>query len=66
VNTAIRFARGARRRCWSKPILVWRRSRRRYFGGYSEREIADTLEITERTLQRDGEKAPLILAAALR
>ncbi len=38
----------------------------RYFGGYSEREIADTLGITERTVQRDWEKARLILAAALR
>jgi RNA polymerase sigma factor (TIGR02999 family) len=38
----------------------------RYFGGYSEREIADTLGVTERTVQRDWEKARLILAAALR
>ena len=38
----------------------------RYFGGYSEKEIAETLEITERTVQRDWEKARLILAAALR
>jgi RNA polymerase sigma factor (TIGR02999 family) len=38
----------------------------RYFGGYSEREIADTLGITERTVQRDWDKARLILAAALR
>jgi RNA polymerase sigma factor (sigma-70 family) len=38
----------------------------RYFGGYSEQEIADTLGITERTVQRDWEKARLILAAALR
>jgi RNA polymerase sigma factor (TIGR02999 family) len=38
----------------------------RYFGGYSEQEIAETLEITERTVQRDWEKARLILAAALR
>jgi RNA polymerase sigma factor (TIGR02999 family) len=38
----------------------------RYFGGYSEREIADALDITERTVQRDWEKARLILAAALR
>ena len=38
----------------------------RYFGGYSEKEIADTLEITERTVQRDWEKARLILATALR
>jgi RNA polymerase sigma factor (TIGR02999 family) len=38
----------------------------RYFGGYSEKEIAETLEITERSVQRDWEKARLILAAALR
>ncbi|MGH8219668.1 MAG: ECF-type sigma factor [Steroidobacteraceae bacterium] len=38
----------------------------RYFGGYSEQEIAEALEITERTVQRDWEKARLILAAALR
>jgi len=38
----------------------------RYFGGYSEQEIAETLDITERTVQRDWEKARLILAAALR
>jgi RNA polymerase sigma factor (TIGR02999 family) len=38
----------------------------RYFGGYSEKEIAETLDITERTVQRDWEKARLILAAALR
>jgi RNA polymerase sigma factor (TIGR02999 family) len=38
----------------------------RYFGGYTEREIAETLQITERTVQRDWEKARLILAAALR
>jgi RNA polymerase sigma factor (TIGR02999 family) len=38
----------------------------RYFGGYSEQEIAETLEVTERTVRRDWEKARLILAAALR
>src|SRR5271168_2647168 len=38
----------------------------RYFGGYSEQEIAETLEVTERTVQRDWERARLILAAALR
>jgi RNA polymerase sigma factor (TIGR02999 family) len=38
----------------------------RYFGGYSVREIAETLDVTERTVQRDWEKARLILAAALR
>jgi RNA polymerase sigma factor (TIGR02999 family) len=37
----------------------------RYFGGYSEREIADTLQVTERTVQRDWEKARLLLEAAL-
>jgi RNA polymerase sigma factor (TIGR02999 family) len=38
----------------------------RYFGGYSEREIAETLEVTERTVQRDWEKARLILEVALK
>jgi RNA polymerase sigma factor (TIGR02999 family) len=38
----------------------------RYFGGYSEQEIAETLDVTVRTVQRDWEKARLILAAALR
>jgi RNA polymerase sigma factor (TIGR02999 family) len=38
----------------------------RYFGGYSEREIAETLGVTERTVQRDWEKARLILRAALK
>jgi RNA polymerase sigma factor (TIGR02999 family) len=38
----------------------------RYFGGYSEQEIAETLSVTERTVQRDWEKARLLLAAALR
>jgi len=37
----------------------------RYFGGYSEREIAETLGVNERTVQRDWEKARAILAAAL-
>jgi RNA polymerase sigma factor (TIGR02999 family) len=37
----------------------------RYFGGYSEEEIAETLAVTARTVQRDWEKARLILAAAL-
>ena len=38
----------------------------RYFGGYSEQEIAETLGVTARTVQRDWERARLILAAALR
>jgi RNA polymerase sigma factor (TIGR02999 family) len=37
----------------------------RYFGGYTDREIAETLEVAERTVQRDWQKARLILAAAL-
>jgi RNA polymerase sigma factor (TIGR02999 family) len=36
----------------------------RYFGGYTEMEIAETLGVTERTVQRDWEKARGILAAA--
>jgi RNA polymerase sigma factor (TIGR02999 family) len=38
----------------------------RYFGGYSEKEIAAALDITERTVQRDWEKARIALAAVLR
>jgi len=38
----------------------------RYFGGYSEKEIAETLGVNERTVQRDWEKARAILAAALK
>jgi len=37
----------------------------RYFGGYTDREIADTLALTERTVQRDWEKARLLLRAML-
>jgi RNA polymerase sigma factor (TIGR02999 family) len=38
----------------------------RYFGGYNEQEIADTLDIGERTVRRDWEKARLILAELVR
>jgi RNA polymerase sigma factor (sigma-70 family) len=37
----------------------------RYFGGYSEREIAETLDVTERTVQRDWEKAKMLLRVIL-
>jgi RNA polymerase sigma factor (TIGR02999 family) len=37
----------------------------RYFGGYNEQEIAAALGLTERTVQRDWEKARGILGAAL-
>jgi RNA polymerase sigma factor (TIGR02999 family) len=38
----------------------------RYFGGYSELEIAEALDVTERTVRRDWEKARLILLEALK
>lgn len=38
----------------------------RYFGGYSDQEIAETLDVTERTVRRDWEKARLILAELVR
>jgi len=38
----------------------------RYFGGYSDQEIAETLGITERTVQRDWEKAKMLLRALLK
>lgn len=37
----------------------------RYFGGYTEQEIAETLDVTERTVQRLWLKARLMLQAAL-
>lgn len=37
----------------------------RYFGGLSEPEIAQALEISERTVRRDWEKARLLLAQVL-
>jgi RNA polymerase sigma factor (TIGR02999 family) len=37
----------------------------RYFGGYSEPEIAETLGVTERTVQRLWLKARLMLLAAM-
>ena len=37
----------------------------RYFGGYSDREIADALDITERTVQRDWDKAKMLLRVIL-
>ena len=38
----------------------------RYFGGYNEQEIAATLNVGERTVRRDWEKARLILAELVR
>jgi RNA polymerase sigma factor (TIGR02999 family) len=38
----------------------------RYFGGYTEVEIAETLELTERTVRRDWDKARLLLSEILK
>jgi RNA polymerase sigma factor (TIGR02999 family) len=38
----------------------------RYFGGYSDAEIAETLDIVERTVQRDWAKAKALLRAILK
>ena len=38
----------------------------RYFGGYSEVEIAEALGVTERTVRRDWDKARLLLMSALK
>ena len=35
----------------------------RYFGGYTEIEIADALDVTERTVRRDWDKARMMLLA---
>lgn len=37
----------------------------RFFGGLSEAEIAEVLELSERTVRRDWEKARLLLRAAM-
>ena len=37
----------------------------KYFGGLTEEEIAEVFEISSRTVQRDWEKARLILSASL-
>jgi RNA polymerase sigma factor (TIGR02999 family) len=38
----------------------------RYFGGYSEIEIAEVLGVTERTVRRDWDKARMLLMTALK
>jgi RNA polymerase sigma factor (TIGR02999 family) len=38
----------------------------RYFVGMSDPEIAQALDVTDRTVRRDWQKARLLLAAALR
>jgi RNA polymerase sigma factor (TIGR02999 family) len=38
----------------------------RYFGGYSDKEVAEILDVTERTVQRDWKKASMLLAAMIR
>ncbi len=38
----------------------------RYFGGYTEAEIAEALELTERTVRRDWDKARLLLGSMLK
>ena len=38
----------------------------RYFGGYSDKEIAEAMAVTERTVQRDWEKARLLLRVLLK
>ncbi|MBT9485952.1 MAG: sigma-70 family RNA polymerase sigma factor [Rubrivivax sp.] len=38
----------------------------RYFGGYTEAEIGEALQLTERTVRRDWDKARLLLAALLK
>jgi DNA-directed RNA polymerase specialized sigma24 family protein len=38
----------------------------RYFGGLLEAEIAEVLGVTERTVQRDWQKARLFLSMAMK
>ena len=38
----------------------------RYFGGYSDSEIAEALDLNKRTIGRDWERARLLLLAMLK
>lgn len=38
----------------------------RYFGGYSEQEVADALSLSDRTVRREWDKARLLLGAMLK
>ena len=38
----------------------------RYFGGYTEAEVADALDLNERTVRRDWDKARLLLSEILK
>jgi DNA-directed RNA polymerase specialized sigma24 family protein len=38
----------------------------RYFGGYSDEEIADAMDLTPRTVRRDWNKAKMRLSRALK
>jgi RNA polymerase sigma factor (TIGR02999 family) len=38
----------------------------RYFGGYTEAEVAEALGVTDRTVSRDWEKARLLLSSMLK
>jgi DNA-directed RNA polymerase specialized sigma24 family protein len=46
----------------------WRRSARhhaQHIGGYNEEEVAEALGVTTRTVQRDWQKAKMLLQAML-
>ena len=47
-------------------LRVARMVEMRFFGGYSDSEIAQTLDVTVRTVQRDWDKAQVLLAAILK
>lgn len=38
----------------------------RYFGGYTEAEVGEALQLTERTVRRDWDKARMLLGAMLK
>lgn len=50
----------------SKDLRLARVVEMRYFGGLAEVEIAGYLGVTERTVQRDWQKARLLLSSMLR
>ena len=38
----------------------------KYFGGFSDQEIAEALDVTDRTVRRDWERARMLLSVTLK
>ena len=38
----------------------------KYFGGFTDQEIAEALDVTDRTVRRDWERARMLLSVTLK